>query len=195
MHTGLFNQTNTTNFVFEINDGGMTEPFTLNGQGVTFPGVHIPVDDLPAGTQGIARAKRPGSTIEFDPLIVRFLVDKDLKSWLGMYQWMLSLNNYITHESKAWHPYGQPELGTLHILNNDKTEIVMSVHFYGLWPSDLSEIEYSITEEQDIAMVCTATIPFKYMQIEIDGKIVSGRPQVNEAALSAANMRMHPSMR
>lgn len=193
---GLFNQTNTTNFILEVSDSGLTKAFKFNVQAVTLPGVHIPVDDVPGSTQGIHRAKIPGSTIEFDPLIVNFLVDRELQSWVQIYKWMLSLNNNVTHESKAWHPKGQPEAITLHILDNSKEEIVMSIHYYGAWPSDLSEIEYSYKEDTDPAIQATATFNFKSFAIEIDGIIVSGRPQIDTQAQAQLSGRMmHPSMR
>ena len=140
----------------------------------------------------------PGSTIEFDPLIVNFLCDKDLRAWLDIYKWMLSLNNYITHESKAWHPKGRPEAVTLHILDNNKDKIVMSIHYYGAWPSDLSEIQYSYKEDSDPAINATATFNFKSFAVEIDGIIIEGRPQIDSNAAMQQEIRsksMHPSMR
>lgn len=196
--SGLYNQTNTTNFILEVSDSNLTQTFKLNVQDVTLPGVHIPVTDVPGGTQGINRSSLPGSTIEFDPLIVNFLCDKDLRAWLDIYKWMLSLNNYITHESKAWHPKGRPEAVTLHILDNNKDKIVMSIHYYGAWPSDLSEIQYSYKEDSDPAINATATFNFKYFAVEIDGIIIEGRPQIDSNAAMQQEIRsksMHPSMR
>ncbi|QEA10637.1 tail tube [Enterobacter phage vB_EhoM-IME523] len=195
---GLFNQTNVTNFILEVSDNGLTESFKLNCQAATLPGIHIPVGDLPGGTQGISRAKLPGSTIEFDPLMVNFLVDRELSGWLEIYKWMLSLNNYMTHESEAWHASGQPSAVTVHILDNSKQNIVMSIHYYGAWPSDLSEIEFNYREDSDPAVPCMATFNFKSFAVEIDGNIVLGRPQIDDAGqgrLEGRKMAMHPSMR
>lgn len=193
----LNNQTNVTNFILEVSDSGLTETFKLNCQAVTLPGIHIPMDDLPGSTQGIHRMKRPGSTIEFDPLIVQFLCDRELNGWLDIYKWMLSLNNYTTHESKGWHPKGQPEAVTVHILDNTKTKIVMSIHYYGAFPSDLSEIEFNYREDSDPAVPVTATFGYKSFEVEIDGIIVQGRPQIDSAAQGRVEgrMSMHPSMR
>ncbi|AHY25128.1 tail completion and sheath stabilizer protein [Pectobacterium bacteriophage PM2] len=193
----LFNQTNVTNFILEVADNGLTEAFKLNCQSVMLPGIHIPPSDVPGGTQGIHRAKLPGSTVEFDPLVATFLVDRSLSGWLDVYKWMLSLNNYITHESKAWHSSGQPPAVTVHILNNTKTEIVMSIHYYGAWPSDMSELEFNYREDSDPAVPCTISFNYKSFAVEIDGTIVSGRPQLNQAAQGKLEGRlsMHPSMR
>lgn len=174
----------------------MTKAFKLNVQDVTLPGVHIPVTDVPGSTQGIHRAKLPGSTMEFDPLVVNILVDRELQSWMDVYKWMLSLNNYITHDSEAWHPKGQPEAVTLHVLDNNKQKIVMSIHYYGAWPSDLGEIQYSYIEDSDPAMKATVTFNYKSFAVEIDGKIITGRPQIDSfAEQRVARISMHPSMR
>ena len=193
----LYNQTNTTNFILDIPDGKLTEAFVLNVQTANLPGMRIPVSDLPSDTQGLGRAQLPGSTFEHDQMPVRFLIDENFDSWLCMYRWMLSINNYINHNNTAWKPKGQPEAVTLHILNNDRTEIVLSYHMYGAWVSDMSEVEFNYTEETDLAMTCTAMIAFKYFEIEKDGIIISSRPNITDSIMSqqSSKMSVHPSMR
>lgn len=192
----LFNQTNITNFVLDIPDGGLTEAFVLNVQSFHIPGVRIPITDTVTGPKGQGRSLIPGSTFEHDPIEIRFLVDENLESWLQMYRWMLSLNNYVTQNSEAWQPNGQPEGIILHILDNSKTKIVLSFHFYGAWPTDLSSIEYSFSEEGDPAMICTCQMNFKYFEVIKDGKVMAHKPTIkaaNEERLQSFNM--HPSMR
>ncbi|MFT2526183.1 phage tail protein, partial [Escherichia coli] len=75
-------------------------------------------------------------TFEHDPLVIRFLVDEDLNSWLQMYQWMLSINNYVDFNSQAWKPGFTPPHVSVHMLDNSKKKIVMSFHYYGAWCSD-----------------------------------------------------------
>lgn len=186
----LFNQTNTTNFVVDIPDKGLTKSFTLNAQSATIPGIRIPISDVPTGTQGRGRAQLPGTTFEFDPLIIRFLVDEELESWLCMYKWMLSINNYISDTNDNW-VNKEDYFITVHILDNSKKKIVLSVHYYGAWCSDLSEIDYSYTEDGDPAIICTATIPYKYMLVEKDGVIINKRV----AEKPKSSIIGHPSMR
>ena len=86
----------------------------------------------------------------------------------------------------------------MHVLDNDKHDIVLTVRYIGGWVSDLSEIEYSLTEESDPAMVCVATLQYKYIEVEKDGIIITGRPSVNDTRESQYQqkvMGMHPSMR
>ncbi|BAQ22814.1 tail completion and sheath stabilizer protein [Edwardsiella phage PEi20] len=193
----LYNQTNVTNFILEVSDAGLTETFKLNCQSVNLPGITIPISDNPGGTQGISRGMTPASTIEFDPMIVTFLVDRELNGWLEIYKWMLSINNYVTHESKAWHPKGRPEAVTIHILDNTKTKIVVSIHYYGAFPTNMSEVEFNYREDSDPAVPCTVSFGYKSFAVEIDGIIVQGRPQIDSAAQGKveSRMSMHPSMR
>lgn len=194
-----FNQTNTTNFVLEVADSGLTQAFKLNVQSGPIPGVRIPISDVPGGTQGLTRAQLPGTTTEFDPLTIRFLVDEYLESWTQMYQWMLSVNNYPDRERSGWRNREDsfPKAATMHILNNDKDDIILSIHFYGAWCSDLSEIEFNLTEDTDPAMICTAIIPYKYFEVEKDGIIITGRKSMSEAVGDKINnaVALHPSLR
>lgn len=194
-----FNQTNTTNFVLEVSDAGLTQAFKLNVQSAPIPGVRIPISELPGGTQGLTRSQLPGSTTEFDPLTVRFLVDENFESWLQMYQWMLSVNNYSDRERSGWKAPDEnfPQAVTVHVLNNNKDDIIFSIHFYGAWCSDLSEIEFSLIEDTDPAMVCTAIIPYKFFEVEKDGIIITGRKTMTEAISDKVSnaVALHPSLR
>ncbi|QOI66644.1 tail completion protein [Erwinia phage FBB1] len=194
-----YNQTNTTNFVLEINDSNLTKAFTLNVQSTPVPGIRIPISDVPGGTQGLTRSQLPGTTTEFEPLTCRFLVDENLDSWVSMYKWMLSINNYIDRDRSGWRDYENAltPAATMHILDNDKVDIILSIHMYGAWCSDLSEIEYSLIEDSDPSMICTAIIPFKYFEVEKDGIIITGRESLNQAAQNniSSKVTMHPSMR
>lgn len=187
----IFNQTNITNFVVDIPDSTRTSGFVLNAQTAPLPGVRIPVVETVTGTMGLGRAMRAGTTFEYDPFVVRFIVDEDMTSWMNMYKWMLSTNNYITGHNTA-HSDG-PEFVTLHILNNNKTEVVLTANFYKPWISDLSEIEFSYTEDSDPAVTCVATIHYAYMTIEKDGEVIVSQ-QPRQVAESKSISR-HPSLR
>lgn len=179
----LFNQTNVTNFVLDVPDAGITHAFSANVQTALIPGVSIPVTDVPLGQGGIGRAKVPGSTFEFEPLMVRVLVDENLDAWVDLLKWMISLNNYQTLDSNGWEPGVLPEFISLHILDNSKTKIVMSVHYYGAWPSSLSDLEYSFAEDADPAIFVNATFNYRYFAVEKNGVIIETRESMNEKFL------------
>lgn len=192
----LFNQSSVTNFLLDIPDGYLTEALTLNCQAATLPGMRIPVTDTPQGPMGLGRSARPGTTFEHDPLIIRVLVDEEMKSWVEVYQWMLGLNNYRDNDCIGWKKGGQPEGITLHILDNNRVKPVLSYHMYGAWPSDCSEVEFMHNEEGDLAMTFTLMLQFKYFEVEKDGKIFGNRPLVTEAKESNyLKVTGHPSQR
>lgn len=194
-----YNQTNITNFALDIPDANITRAFKLNVQSALIPGIRIPPTNTPAGTKGLARANLPGSTVEFDPLVVRFLVDENLDAWVDLYTWMLSINNYLTHDNMGWNEGTLPKFITLHILDNTKENIVMSIHYYGAWCSDLGEIEYTFVEDSDPAVSCVATFNYKYYVIEKNGRIIETRESITERGQttgeSAPKIGRHPSQR
>lgn len=194
----LHNQTNITNFVVEIPDCNITKAFKLNAQSVLIPGIRMPVTDVPAGTKGLARASLPGSTVEFDPFVCRFVVDEELDSWLELYKWMISINSYLAYDGNGFEDGVLPKFITLHILDNSRTKIVLSIHFYGAWCADIGEVEYNTTESTDIPVTSIATFHYKYMEVEKNGKIIIKRQSIKEQALANGKgntAAVHPSMR
>lgn len=192
--SGLFNYSNQNNFQLEIPDGQLTKGFTLNVQGVTLPAITIPPTKQPAGQYGLAMADYPSSHIEFDPLVVRFIVDEHLESYLNLYTWMLSTVDYLGGNSTAW-KQSAPEAVQVHILDNERRNIVTTFNFYGCWCSQLGEIEYSYTSDMNEAMMCTAIMPFKTLSIEKDGQLIKPRPSIEVANRERVNniMARHPA--
>jgi hypothetical protein len=178
--SAFFNQTNITNFALDVPDANITEAFKLNVQTALIPGISIPVTNTSLGPRGVGRANRPGSTFEFEPLVCRVLVDENLDAWLDIYKWMLALNNYMTQESNGWEPGVLPPFITLHILNNDKTKTVMSVHYYNAWPSMMGDLEYSFTDDGDPAINLNVTFHYSHFAIEKNGVIIETRESISD---------------
>lgn len=178
--SNIFNYTNPQNFQLEIPDGHLTKGFTLNIQGITIPSITIPSTKKPAGMYGLAVSDYPSSCVEFDPLVVRFVVDENLESYLNLYQWMLSIVDYNGGNSTAW-KNSSPEAVQVHILDNERRNIVSTFNFYGCWCSQVGELEYNYTNDMSETVVCTAILPFKTMSIEKDGKIIKPRPSISDA--------------
>lgn len=175
-----FNQTNVTNFRLDIPDADITQAFSLNISSALIPGISIPVTNTPLGNKGLGRAQLPGSTIKFDPLMLKVLVDENLDAWTDIYTWMLSINNYITHDNNGWKPGVLPEFITLHILNNDKTDIVMSIHYYGAWPQHMSDLEFDFAEDTDPAIYVNVAFCYKYYAVEKNGVIIESRQSITD---------------
>ncbi|EQA7786709.1 hypothetical protein ACX818_001295 [Acinetobacter baumannii] len=175
-----YNQTNITNFRLDVPDAHITEAFNLNVQSALIPGISIPAVNTPLGNKGLARANRPGTTFEFEPLVLRVLVDEKLDAWEDVYRWMLSINNYITHDNTGSIEGVLPEFITLHILSNDKKDIVMSIHYHGAWPQMMGDLEFNYTEESDPAMYVNVTFNYSYFTVEKNGVIIETRQSISD---------------
>lgn len=198
MSNGIFNLTNSTNFLFSVADSKLTEAFTLSLQSVNTPAVSIPVTKGVGQTQGISTGDFPGSGFEFEPLRLQFIVDSNMLSWVQMYKWMLSVSNYMDRDQSGW-DYGDTQKpAVLNILNNEKTDIVMSFRFHGAFCSELSDIEWDYTVSNNPAMICTAIINYRKLDVEYEGSVITGRVSdvvSNSNNYSQASIGMHPSLR
>ncbi|AAQ81453.1 gp3 [Aeromonas phage 31] len=168
----LNNQSNITNFLLDIPASAGIKVALMNVQQASIPGFRIPPTELPLGEQGTARQNIPSTTTEFDPLIVRILLDEDYDAYFEIYRWMLSINDYARQTPTMWGTTSQPPGVTLHVLSNSKHDIVASFNYQGAWPSEIGEIEYSYTEEGDVSAYFTVTFFFKYFEIERKGQLV-----------------------
>lgn len=164
----ILNQTSPTNFLVDIPDNDYVQGLILSVQGVTLPGMNIPITTVPLNP--LIMSHIPGSAVEFDPLVIRFVVDDNLTSYLGVYIWMLGTVDYNNHDSVRW--YEKDQSIAVHMLDNAQSKTVATFRFYGAWPSNLSELEYMYTNDQDEPVSCIATFNFKYMEIEVGGKVV-----------------------
>lgn len=194
--SNLFNYANPSNWQIAIPDGQLTKGFTLNAQGVTLPAITIPPTKQVAGQYGLAVADYPSSHVEFDPLVVRFIVDEHLESYLNLYTWMLSIVDYNNGNSTAWKD-SIPEAVQVHMMDNERRNIVCTFNFYGCWCSQLGELELTYTDDMHESLVCTAILPFKTMSIERDGQLIVPRPAIQAADRQRVEgiKAMHPAFR
>lgn len=168
----LNNQSNITNFMLDIPASAGIKTMLMNVQSASIPGFRIPPTELPLGAQGTARQNIPSTTAEFDPLIVRILLDEDFNAYTEIYRWMISINDYARQTPSMWGTVDQPPAITLHVLNNSKRDIIASFNYYGAWPSEIGEIEYSYTEDGDVSVTFTVTFFFKYFEVEKEGELI-----------------------
>ncbi|QQM13894.1 tail completion protein [Acinetobacter phage Morttis] len=175
-----FNQTNITNFLLDVPDAGITEAFRLNVQTALIPGISIPTINTPLGKKGLGRANRPGTTFEFEPLVCRVLIDEKLDAWTDIYTWMLSLNNYLTHDNNGVLPGVLPDFISLHILSNDKVTPLMTIHYHNAWPQLIGDLEFNYTEEADPAIFANVTFQYSHFTVEKNGVIIETRKSISD---------------
>ena len=170
----LNNLSNKTNFLIQVVGYKELEDFVMQIVSTDTPSFSIAPVNVPSGPMGIGRSSLPSSTLETEPVTVRFIVDRELNSYLALYKWMLRINNMLTMHNTAQDKGKQPTAIQMHILNNVKTEIMLTFNLIGAYPSNLGPIEYSYDEEGDLAIYCTATFAVKRAEIEKDGKLIIG---------------------
>lgn len=181
-----FNQTNITNFRLDIPDAGISHAFSLNIQSALIPGISIPTVNTPLGKKGLARANRPGTSFEFEPLVCRVLIDEGLQAWIDIYTWMLSLNNYLTHDNNGVKPGVLPEFISLHIMSNDKTTILMTIHYHNAWPQMIGDLEFNYIEESDPAIFANVTFQYSHFTVEKNGVIIDTRKGISDLLINGS---------
>ena len=115
----------------------------------------------------------PGDKLEYDDLIIRFLVDEDLKNYMAIHNWMTGIGfpestkdfkDEVTKPDTTVDMNQQYSDGSLSIQNsNFRTNAI--VKFKDLFPTALTSLEFD-TGVTDIQYF-TAQVTFKYLVYNI----------------------------
>ena len=105
------------------------------------------------------------SKLEFDDLTLTFVVDENMKNWLEIFNWMRSTTNVENYEEFR-PPNTHLTTANLLILNSNKTP-KLNVTFEGVYPKNISSIDFSSTVIDPEAIVCTAIFGYRSFSVEI----------------------------
>lgn len=148
-------------------------------QGVSIPSVSMTAIESPTP---FAAVPRPGDRLTYEPLLIKFKVDEDLKNYFEIQKWLeglghpdsleqtkeLSRTNNSTFLAKT------RQLGyyttyisdaTLSILTSAKN-VNKNIFFYDLFPTALTELTFETTNTTIEYMEATAT--FRYRKYELE---------------------------
>lgn len=136
-------------------------------QGTNIPSVSLPPASYPNPNVNIPL---PGDHVQFDPLIITFAVDEDMKNYIELFNWISGLGfpetteqyRGLTKQQKGFGVFSDAELIVLdgkHIPNIKFT-------FVDAFPTNLSEINLEYTDTDIEYRVCTATFYYQTFQIE-----------------------------
>ena len=115
----------------------------------------------------------PGEKLTYGELIIRFLVDEDLKNYMAVHNWLTGLGFPDSAQQfidLTKDQDGQRDLkeqysdGALHILNSNFKDVAI-VKFKDLFPIYLTSLEFDATESD--VNYFTADITFKYTIYDI----------------------------
>lgn len=134
------------------------------------PGVNLGVAIQPTYLKDIPV---PGDKLEYDDLVLDFLVDEDLVNYTEVYQWLVGLgypeNVGQFNEWRATNPADPSQSGkdlsniysdaTLQILNSN-FQPQANIRFKGLFPTSLTGLNFDTTKKDYDYF--TARVTFKY---------------------------------
>jgi hypothetical protein len=136
----------------------------LPGVSTNPTGIDTPFSSLPI----------PGDKIQYEPLVIEFLIDEELQSWRVLHDWLhgiafptefaeyKNLKDLSRYSSELKYPqYADAELILLSASNNPKIRI----KFVDVFPVSLGGINLDLRLDSSHIMLCTCT--FKYSRYEI----------------------------
>jgi len=127
-------------FKFELQALPKTTFFvqTVNLPGITMSG-------MPYGLPQREGLMLPGGSVEYEQLIVGFLVDEYLKNWQEVFTWIT----------------GKPEYtdGVLTILSSSMNP-TLEIHFANMFPTNLSEIQFDTTVMETTNLITNITFAY-----------------------------------
>ena len=104
------------------------------------------------------------SKMEFDDLSITFVVDENLTNWLEIYNWMRSCTN-VENYDEFRSPNTHLTTANMIVLNSGK-QPRLNVTFEGLYPKNLSSIDFSSVLIDPEPIQSTATFGYRSYYIE-----------------------------
>lgn len=116
----------------------------------------LPGIDIDAPEVGTPRRNRnvTGSKIEFDPLVITFLVDEDMNNYLELYRWIMQMMRSDDERQNV-------SDASLHILSGQMNS-KMIARFVNLFPTSLTELNFGSDDTENVTTVATATFNYSY---------------------------------
>lgn len=132
------------------------------------PSVFLRVQGAPIGAINASSApfstrrvdlNLPSNKLDFNPMVLPFLVSEHLTEWLEVYKWMIE----ITKTDDAH--LSQTELAELTVLDSENQPILRFI-YRGVYPLTLGDLAYSIVDEE-VNLICDLTVEFSSMDVEV----------------------------
>ena len=183
--TAINNYLHKTSFRLDIPDGGLTKTFQINIQESSLPGMIMSTVNLNLNKQ--MKSTIAGTGVQFDPLSVRIILDEELESYTDILRWMTSTTDF--KNNKSTHPSKLPKMVLVHVINNDKREIVCTFRYHDPFPVSMGSVDFSFAEDGNMAVQMDIQLAYKYFDVERNGKVISA------ISNSPSTMGLHPSLR
>jgi len=151
-----------TNFKFTIKRVPDLSYFCTN---VSLPGWSNPIISVPAGVPGGKKSLKVNSNaISHGEATFKFLVNEDMSNYDALMRWFkecVGFNDFAQVSYRNW----MSEEGHLLVLSNKKKPL-FKVTFKGLFPTNVSELNFKANETEAAPMTATVTMAFTYYEVE-----------------------------
>ncbi len=140
------------NFIFTINK---MPKANMMVQRASIPGVNLGDIQIPTPFTPLAV---PGN-VKYDPLMIDFLINEDLSTYLEIFNWMVELGNpydFSTYDSTEYD-------ARLLVLDNSKRNI-LDVSFHSTFPVSLSPVNFDTTFLEPSPITATVMFSFNSMK-------------------------------
>jgi len=157
-----------------LEDNFRISPLQLSIFGSPVPSINIPAIDVPYG--GHIYKTSSFSRPAYDPLTLKFLIDNGFKNYWVIWNWMNLLNDFKTSEatphtvdenhSEIKHPMSD-YTSTFTIFGMDEfNNNIISFKYTNAFPTQLSEINFSNQEPNEI--ISTVTFAFNTLEVKLE---------------------------
>ncbi|UYD59293.1 tail tube terminator protein [Aeromonas phage avDM6] len=185
----ITNQAHITNMRLEIPDANTTVHFVSSAQSVTLPSIEMELSRVSTNQMGMGMM--PGSKINYEPVRIRFLIDEEFKSYQEIYQWIISITDSRSFNSTAHLPGMRPMSMLIHILDNHKRKIVMTMKLNNPFPYSIDELEMGYTEEGNPALFSMVSFGYSSFSLLSGNNGVEILPKTEQVGTPS----FHPSIR
>jgi hypothetical protein len=148
-----FNPLSPNKFLVVIN---RFKPLSFFAQEIVLPSVILGQNRMP--TNRSITYSTPGDTVEYDDLMISFIVDEDLVAYKQLKDWEEEMAGTEIPEERF------SDLSILLLTNNSNKNHTFK--FYNTWPHTIGNIGLSVAQAEDAPV--TVDVTFKHSKFEIE---------------------------
>ena len=165
----LINNTfSSTNHKFVLHKGDH-KIFNWNVQTFVLPDISISTAKATSSPK-VGSWEIAGTAVNYDRLVVRFLLDENLEAWQEIYTWLKELVN--GYQNQPTNLYGQAEsTAAIHITTNNHSSLGKVFTFRRLFPVRLGGIEFDATVTDPGILSCEVTFQYDVYDLEIQAGV------------------------
>jgi len=164
-----------------IPDHEMTGTVQMQVQSYVPPTLELPLTKVPSQPFGKSVSMLPGTALIYKPINISILVDRELKSWKEIFQWMLAIENYKSYKNQSFRAVSGLSM-YIHVLDNLKENTVAIHEFVEPFPHLLYPPTFNHTAGSDYPMVMNVEFGYNMFNLlDANGHDVMPRMTLDDA--------------